>query len=210
MSDMVGAVPSRWEHTAWRRGLAASDYQRRFDQLEAAGEDVHGEAAFVASLVRRPGRILDAGCGTGRVATRLTQLGYRVVGLDVDAEMIKVAAERDHLTTFVHGDLARLDLSGPAFAAAVLAGNVVPLLVPGTLATVIGRLANHLETGGLLISGFGLGDGHLPLGCPVTELATYDRSCEAAGLAFLARHGGWEASRYAPGSGYAVSVHRKR
>ncbi len=210
MSDMVGAVPSRWEHTAWRRGLAARDYQRRFDDLEAAGQDVHGEAAFVASLVRRPGRILDAGCGTGRVATRLTRLGYRVVGVDVDPEMIEVAGGRDRVTTFVQADLSRLDLPGPAFDAAVLAGNVVPLLVPGTLATVVRRLADHLAAGGLLISGFGLGDGHLPLGCPVTDLATYDRSCEAAGLAFIARHGGWDEGRYVPGSGYAVSVHRKR
>src|SRR3954467_393192 len=41
-------------------------YQERFDRLAAAGADVHGEAAFVVSY--EPASVLDAGCGTGRVA----------------------------------------------------------------------------------------------------------------------------------------------
>ena len=42
----------------------------------------------------RPGRILDVGCGTGRLATRLRAVftGARVVGLDLSAGMIRFAA----------------------------------------------------------------------------------------------------------------------
>ena len=67
------------------------DYQRRFDALAARGVDVHGEAAFVMTLA--PATVLDAGCGTGRVAIRArARRGVDVVGVDVDPSMLATAA----------------------------------------------------------------------------------------------------------------------
>ena len=66
-------MTTRWERIAREtvgEGYAAS-YAERFRRLAASGADVHGEAAFAASLVPAPARVLDAGCGTGRVAVRL-------------------------------------------------------------------------------------------------------------------------------------------
>ena len=79
--------------------------------------------------------VLDAGCGTGRVAIRLHELGYAVAGVDVDASMLAVAAERAPHLPWVHSDLAALTLDEPGpFDAVVLAvGSTLPrdLLVPG-------------------------------------------------------------------------------
>ena len=155
MDSIVGEVPTRWEQTDWRRGLSPADYQRRFDVQEANGFDVHGEATFVASMVTRSTRILDAGCGTGRVSTRLTALGYRCVGIDADPAMVAVAMARDRITEFQVADLATMNLAGRAFHAILLAGNVVPLLAPGTLSRVMAGIAHHLEPSGLVIAGFG-------------------------------------------------------
>ena len=63
----------------------------RFRHLAESGADVHGEASFVSALVPPPARVLDAGCGTGRVAVRLAELGYEVVGCDVDAAMVEAS-----------------------------------------------------------------------------------------------------------------------
>ena len=52
------------------------DYQRRFDELAAAGNNVHGEVDFLMQL--DPERVLDAGCGTGRVAIELARRGVAV------------------------------------------------------------------------------------------------------------------------------------
>jgi len=53
---------------SWRTGDPehAARYAQRFADLEASGTNVHGEADFVASYA--PSSVLDAGCGTGRVA----------------------------------------------------------------------------------------------------------------------------------------------
>src|SRR5262245_2357703 len=86
--DRPGAeVSERW--AAWRREVDLDEYEARWTHLAAAGEVVHGEADLIASL--GPGPVLDAGCGTGRVAVELARRGIDVVGVDLDGDMIAVA-----------------------------------------------------------------------------------------------------------------------
>ncbi|WP_148573705.1 class I SAM-dependent methyltransferase [Nocardioides caldifontis] len=199
----------------WRRVARATqgeDYARgyagHFARIAAAGEDVHGEAAYVAGLLAPGSSVLDAGCGTGRVAARLADLGFDVVGVDVDAAMVQVArAERPELT-WVVADLGALDL-GRRFDLVVLAGNVVPFIDPSALPVAVARLADHLRPGGRVVCGFGLDEEHLPTGGPVVTLAAYDEACGSAGLELVTRHAGWDATPY-DGGGYAVSVHARR
>jgi SAM-dependent methyltransferase len=200
--------PSRWQELAGRR--SGPDYAARFATLAASGVDVHGEASFCAALVPPGARVLDAGCGAGRVAIRLAALGFDVVGLDVDDSMLAVAREQAPPLTWLRGDLADLpdDLGRRTFDLVVLAGNVVPLLAPGTLAGAVHRLVRPLVPGGLLVAGFGLDSAHLPRGCPVTPLEEYDGAATAAGLEQVDRFSTWDASPFDPSLGYAVSVHR--
>ena len=208
MSDARESEPrTRWSEVSGGLG-AATSYQRRFDDLAASGVDIHGEAAFIESLVPAPARVLDAGCGTGRVAIQLTRLGYHCVGVDADPDMIAVAEQRDPSTHWVRQDLSRLQLRSQAFDVAVLAGNVIPLLAPGTLLEAAERIAAHLHPGGLMVAGFGLDAAHLPPGCPVTAIEDYDRACDVAGLSFLRRYATWDRQPWPAGGGYAVSVHR--
>ena len=63
---------TRWSDATG--GGGGQDYAARFDALAAAGTDVHGEASLCAALLPPGARVLDAGCGTGRVAIRLATL----------------------------------------------------------------------------------------------------------------------------------------
>ena len=63
-------------------------YDARFTALAQTGQDVHGEAHFVTALGVTS--VLDAGCGTGRVAIELARRGLDVVGIDLDAAMLAV------------------------------------------------------------------------------------------------------------------------
>ena len=200
---------TRWQELTG--GTSGEVYAERFARLAASGADVHGEASFCAALAPAGSRVLDAGCGTGRVAIRLAEQGFEVTGLDVDASMLAVARERAPALTWVLGDVADppAGLASPApYDLVVLAGNVVPLLAPGTLPDAVRRLAALLAPGGLLVAGFGLDPAHLPRGCPVTPLHEYDAAVVAAGLRPVERLGTWDGRPFDEAEGYVVDVHR--
>ena len=77
-------VSDRWR--SWRQAVDLDEYDTRWDRLAAEGHDVHGEADAVERL--GGGRVLDAGCGTGRVAIELARRGHEVVGVDADADLL--------------------------------------------------------------------------------------------------------------------------
>jgi SAM-dependent methyltransferase len=207
------APRTRWSELAGDRSGAdyAARMAERLAALSANGEDVHGEATFCRSLATAPARVLDAGCGTGRVAGRLAELGYDCVGVDADASMLAVARQSAPTVQWEHADLAELsgaDLGRMPFDLVLAAGNVIALLRSGTLDTVVHNLAAHLVPGGWLVAGFGLDAAHLPPGCPVTPLADYEVACETAGLIGIRRYATWSGADFGDQAGYVVAVHR--
>lgn len=207
--SMVGPM-SRWTELTGKS--SGKDYAARFAALARSGKDVHGEARFCAALVPVGARVLDAGCGTGRVMIRLAELGYDCVGVDLDASMLAVARKQSQGLPWFQLDLAEFEPARIGIAAGfdlvVAAGNVFPLLAPGTETTVVKRLSAALRPGGLLVAGFGLDEAHLPVP-PGLTLSEYDDHCAAAGLTLVDRFATWDAERYDDGGGYAVSVHRR-
>jgi SAM-dependent methyltransferase len=200
---------TRWQQIA--RETVGDDYARkyaeRFRALAARGDDVHGEAAFVTGLADPPARVLDAGCGTGRVAIRLAELGYAVVGVDIDATMLREAREQAPDLEWRVADLAMLE-TGQLFDVVLVAGNTIPLLEPGTLESAARSLAAQLRRGGLLVCGFGLDADHLPGDCPVTPLSDVEAAFAAAGLEPVERFSTWDRAPYDDQAGYVVIVHR--
>ncbi|MBA2456447.1 MAG: class I SAM-dependent methyltransferase [Nocardioidaceae bacterium] len=202
-------MSTRWSQVAGEDGGDA--YAARFAALATAGQDVHGEAHFCASLASPGARVLDAGCGSGRVTLELHRRGYEVVGVDVDPSMLRAARRAAPELTFLEGDLAGLDALddrlGGTFDLVVAAGNVVPLLASGTEPQVVRRLAACLRPAGLVVAGFGLDADHLPLSEAPLTLTDYDRCCTSAGLRLVGRFATWQGEAY-EGGGYAVSVHQ--
>lgn len=192
---------SRWlEETG---GAQGPDYEQRFQELAASGADVHGEAGFVERLLtplQPAGRsVLDAGCGTGRVARELARRGIDVVGVDNDPSMLAVAREQAPGLRWVSADLVTLDLPD-RFDVVVAAGNVMVFLAPGTEGDVVRRLAAHLRPDGVLVCGW------------ATDRMTreqYDALAEAAGLELVARYATWDAAPWLSDADWCVSVDRR-
>jgi SAM-dependent methyltransferase len=172
-------------------------YQRRFDELAAGGADVHGEADLVTRW--RPATVLDAGCGTGRVARQLATRGIEVVGVDGNESMIATARRLAPDLEWVVADLTELELHR-RFDLVVMAGNV-PLFTPeGTEAALVRGCARHIVGGGRLVTGFQLDQGY--------TLGRYDDDCRRTGLELEARWATWTEDPWVEGGSYAVSVHR--
>jgi len=189
--------------------LTPDGYDRRWEEMAAAGAEVHGEADLVDALLRArigapPGPVLDAGCGTGRVAIELARRGYATAGVDVDPALLDRARAKAPGIDWSLGDLADLaaDVAPGPFAAAVLAGNVMIFVAPGTEHAVLASVTSRLAHGGLVIAGFQL-TGRL-------TLDEYDAAAAAAGLAPVTRFATWDRDPWVDGGDYVVTVDSKR
>ena len=180
----------------------SDNYIKRFRNMAADGVDLHGEARFVDAMVHRGARILDAGCGPGRLAGRLAELGHDVVGVDLDPVLI-AAARTDHPgPTWLVADLSELDLAAngiePAFDVVAAAGNVFGFLDPATRRQVLRRLGKVLSDDGRIVTGFGSG-GHYPFD-------EFFADVEAVGFITELRLSTWDLRPFTADSEFLVAV----
>ena len=160
-----------------------------------AGDNPHGEADFVQRF--DPSSVLDAGCGTGRVAIELHARGIEVVGSDVDASMLAQAQAKAPELAWVQSDLAALDLDR-SFDLVVMAGNVILFVEPGTEAACVAGAARHVAAGGRLIAGFSLSRG--------VTIDQWEAWIRAGGLQPIARHSNWSGDPFSDNGDYLVAV----
>ena len=198
--------PTRWEQTV--TGDRWDFYVDRFAREFADGADLEGEARFVDVLAPRHARILDAGCGTGRITAALHRMGHRAIGADRDAGLVAIATERYPGSIFVVSDLlaltpAKLSAAGgpETFDVIVLAGNVVVYLAPDTERDVLRNLVGLLVPGGLLVTGFATDRDYT-----VQDL---DRDTAAVGLATEHRFATWHLDPWVADADWAVTVLRR-
>ncbi|MCE2764152.1 MAG: methyltransferase domain-containing protein [Ilumatobacteraceae bacterium] len=169
MSDVPGSgVSQRW--VEWRRTVDLVKYDQRWEAMAARGENVHGEADAVTRLIEKhldvPGhehalRVLDAGCGTGRLAVELSRRGHVVTAVDLDPDMIDKARDKSTAVTWLVGDLSTVDVTTRGglfdvmnFDVIVMAGNILNFCAPGTQTTIVHNMVNHLVDGGVFVCGW--------------------------------------------------------
>lgn len=106
-------------------------------------------------------RILDLCCGTGQIAARLLELGFRVTGLDGSAEMLGYAQVNAPAAILVHDDARRFDsaASGDDFEAVLSPfDSLNHILTPAELREVFIRVAAVLRPGGIFLFDLNLED----------------------------------------------------
>ncbi|HEX3337188.1 MAG TPA: class I SAM-dependent methyltransferase [Jatrophihabitans sp.] len=106
-----------------------------------------GEAELVHAEVPANARILDLGCGTGRIAHRLIELGHEVVAVDQSAAMLACV----HGARTVCAPIAGLDL-GTTFGAVLMASHLVNVPDDAQRHELLSAAVRHLSVAGRLVA----------------------------------------------------------
>jgi SAM-dependent methyltransferase len=182
----VSEARPRWftdhgdDHASW--------YIERFRTMAREGADLAGEARLLDAMLARGSRVLDAGSGTGRVSAALAERGHTVVDYPGPR--------------FVVADLATFDLAGEApFDAAVLAGNVLVFVTPGSERQVLDRVATHVRPDGVVVAGFATDRQY--------RVPAFDADCAAVGLLLEHRFATWDLRPWRDDAPWVVTVLRR-
>lgn len=196
---------TRWEQTDH------SGYGRKFAELVTSGADMDGEARLADALLPRGSRVLDAGCGMGRIGASMRARGHDAYGVDLDAALLEQSR-----ATYPDFPIARIrldDLDAAAlreasmpteFDLVVCVGNVMILLAEGTEVEVLHRMAGVLAPGGRMLVGFHTDA--TPGNSRVYSTEEFEADARAAGLELEQRYGSYELQPYDPDGNYAVHV----
>ncbi|HEY9696212.1 MAG TPA: class I SAM-dependent methyltransferase [Trichocoleus sp.] len=127
-------------------GWNASLYQKNYGFIWQYGENL------IDLLAPQPGeRILDLGCGTGQLTTKIAETGAEVVGIDRSPEMIATAKQNYPELLFEVADARQLQFPQPfdaVFSNAVLHWILEP-------DAAIRSIYQALKPGGRLVAEFG-------------------------------------------------------
>ncbi|WP_249975827.1 class I SAM-dependent methyltransferase [Vreelandella olivaria] len=137
------------------------DIGRAYDQIThlwqsdkfnlANGIEAHKRAL---SFVKNRGRALDIGCGcTGRFINLLQQEGFTPEGVDISAEMLRLAQLKHPKVTFHHQDICQWQPSEKYDL--ITAWDSIWHIPLAHQENVITNLINSLNEGGVLLFSFG-------------------------------------------------------
>lgn len=115
--DMAKAI-SLIDHIAWEKGIGGKVWDEFSTKMTPPTQkDVHSakelfehfastyesgdsrelflelESNYVAPLLPKRGKVLDAGCGTGNLTTKLAESAADVTGIDISQEMLRITKE---------------------------------------------------------------------------------------------------------------------
>ena len=83
-----------------------------------------------AESVRGKGVVCELGCGPGQIARYLKDRGVEIRGIDLSAEMVKVAGRLNPDIPFSRGNMLALDLGDSSIAAMILFYAIIHIKRP--------------------------------------------------------------------------------
>lgn len=199
--SILGSMPT-WKEITANNPAHSENYAARWRNLAAEGNDIYGEARLVDAMAPRGSKILDAGCGQGRVGGYLSKQGHDVLGTDLDPILIGYAQQDFPEARWIVGDLSEDPIPEDNFDLIVSAGNVMGFLARDGQTPALENLHRALAPNGRAVIGFGAGRGW--------EFGDFLIQSKAVGFELENCYESWELHPFSEESSFLVAVFRRR
>ena len=107
--------------------------------------------AYVERLVPPGSEVLDVGCGTGVLASRLAARGFRVTGVDPSSGMLDVLRAHDTAVRAMQGDGTALPVPDGAFALVLCVAVMHHVAAPAAVRETLREMARAARPGGRIL-----------------------------------------------------------
>ncbi len=108
-------------------------------------------AAFVQALSPAGSAVVDVGCGTGALAQRLAERGYRVTGVDPSAGMLDVMRSRTPQVIAVEAWGTELPLADDSFDLALTVATMHHVALPDAVRQTLAEMVRVTRPGGRVL-----------------------------------------------------------
>lgn len=191
-----------WKELTDNNPAHSENYAQRWRNLAAAGNDIYGEARLIDAMAPRGAKILDAGCGQGRIGGYLSKQGHDVLGTDLDPILIDYAKQDFPQARWVVGDLSVDQIPETDFDLIVSAGNVMGFLAEDGREPALANIHRALGADGRAVIGFGAGRGWV--------FGDFLEVAERVGLELENAFESWDLKPFVQGSEFLVAVFTKK
>lgn len=156
-------------------GWDGGTYAENYGFVSRYGEDV-----LTLIAAERGALVCDLGCGTGALTEKIRQRGYRVVGVDASASMLKKAAADYPDLAWIRDDALQFRLEERADV--VFSNSVFHWIAKEDQPALLSNVARNLKDGGQLVCEFG------GSGCAQSVHAALNDCFERRGLRYVHPH----------------------
>lgn len=119
-------------------------------------------AKYLCQILRdygiRDGLVLELGCGTGNLTSRLAEEGYDMIGVDAAPEMLEIAMdkkrEKGYDILYLLQDMREFELYGTVRAVVSACDSVNYITETKELEQVFGLVNNYLDPSGIFVFDF--------------------------------------------------------
>lgn len=126
----------------------AENYRQGFSFVPSYGADV-----MQLLTVPQGSRVVDLGCGNGRLTAQLADAGYNVTGIDASESMLRLAREEYPSLRFEQGNAVTFHLGEPADA--IFSNAVLHWIDADQQEQMLHNVASNLRVGGEFVFEFG-------------------------------------------------------
>lgn len=134
-------------------GEFARIYDELTDDVNYKARCSYIEEIFGRYCKKKPKLIADLACGTGSVCIELDRRGYDMIGIDLSADMLSVAAEKSEGKgiLYINQDICDFELYGTVDAFLCLLDSVNHLTSDGDIDDLFSLVHNYLNPEGLFV-----------------------------------------------------------